>query len=239
MIICEIVQYVRFLSDKEQRSNAFTPEQINLALKSVNNEIFNIWLTKFNREAIIPEPLRKFLVTVDAGTITSGVYTIPSDFRAMVSGTANVLIGGKIKTMDILPESEVAILRTYPGRKASEKPFGALHNGTFKIYPTNAGSLGWTYLKSPATPVYDYYIDVDLNEVCISPGVSHELASGEAGSVGQTTGTVVSGTVEIEWDERIHDEFVARMLEKLGVNAREQDLVQFSQMRKQEQIQTK
>lgn len=240
MTICQLIQYVRFLSDKEQRANAFTPEQLNLTLRAVNKEVFNFWLTRFQSENVVPEPLRKFLVTVSNGTVTSGVYTIPSNFRAIVSTEATVTIGGVLKKLELVSENESSALRVYPGRNAYERPFCSIHNGEILIYPTNAANLTWTYLKMPTTPVYDYYIDANYNEVCLASGATHLLTSGEVGSSGQTAGATVTGTtVELEWDDRIHEEFVNRMLEKLGVNLREPQVVQFSEMRKQEQFQTK
>lgn len=238
MTTCEIVKYIRFLSNKHQVGDAFTPEDINLAFKNVNDEVFNLWLTKFAAGQPIPEPLMTFITNVSAGTISGGTYTLPAALRRMV-GNMSCIIDGNVVPLDLVDEGTFNYLKSFPGRNLSRAPVAVLRGGVVNVIPTNAGSINITYIRYPLVPVYDYYVDEYANEVCLEPGDSHTLGSGEYGSAGQTSGTTVSSTaVDIEWHERIHEHFVSRMLGKLGINILEPGLVQFSETGKAQQIQT-
>ena len=103
------------------------------------------------------------------------------------------------------------------------------------IYPNNITSAEFTYLRKPLTPVYDYYIDANANEVYLLTGTSHTLTTDETGSAGQTSGTVTSLTVELDWDELFHVVFCNEVLSRVGINLKDGMVEQYINQAKQEQ----
>jgi hypothetical protein len=134
-----------------------------------------------------------------------------------------------------MPASEARILRAHGFRSLGHQPVGVIEGSTITVYPTNATELQLSYIRIPVTPIYDYYMDQYGTEVCMAASTTHALGTGEIGSLGQTSGTVSSLTVELEWDDYVHPQIAIRILEKLGVSLRESDIIQYSQLLKNDQ----
>ena len=235
MTVCEIVKYVRFLVNKHQKGNVFTPEDINLSFNDTNLQVYNDERAKFQPGLPIPEPIRRFKTSVISTTLTGGVYSIPSAYGELISAAFSVEVGGVKKYGRFVDESTSKRLISTPSARLRENPIGVLKSGSIVIYPTDADRLTFEYLRLPDTPVYDYYIDEFLNEICLAPGATHTLAGTEVGSAGQVQPTVVTSlTVELDWDKEIHPRVIAHMLERMGLPLREADVVQYANIKKQE-----
>ena len=234
MTVCEILRYIRYMANKPQKGNALSPQEYNLSLQDANVFVFNDELSKFNTGDVIPEVLRRFLTPITAGTITAGVYTLPSDFAEIATVAFTVSVGGAVKLGRFVSDSAASRMRTSTVYKLQENPIAVMRSGTVQVYPTNAADFQFQYLREPLQPVYDYYMDANLNEVCLAYGQSYTLGAGETGSDGTTSGGVTSNTIELDWDNEIHPRIVSYIARDLGLNIREGDLVQFANMKKEE-----
>jgi len=235
MTLCEMISLVRFISNKSQRGNAYTPADFNLSLKDVNLKLLSEYLKGWSPGMPIPSEILKFVTHVPAGTLVTGVYTLPADFRILTDRTLACQISSKTRQVDLMPASEARILRAHGFRSLGHQPVGVIEGSTITVYPTNATELQLSYIRIPVTPIYDYYMDQYGTEVCMAASTTHALGTGEIGSLGQTSGTVSSLTVELEWDDYVHPQIAIRILEKLGVSLRESDIIQYSQLLKNDQ----
>jgi len=233
MTVCELLKYVRFIANKSQKGNAYTPSDYNYSLQNNNIQIFNDELAKFTPGAPIPELLRTFHTEITSGTLATGVYTLPADFAELATLSFTCTVGGVKKFGEFVSDTEAKKRRMYTQYKLAENPIAVMRSGTIQVYPTNAAGFGFEYLKQPATPVYDYYIDSNLNEVCLAVGQAYTIndppTTGEVASDGSTSGIYASKTVEIEWDEEAHPRFAALILRDLGINVREGEIVQIAE----------
>lgn len=106
-------------------------------------------------------------------------------------------------------------------------PIANYQAGFIRFAPINLQRAQYIYIRYPNTPVYDYYISADEEEVFLPAGTSHLLAVGETGSQGQVTGTTVNSlTVEPEWNETGKLEIASMILERMGVNMRDMAVIQ-------------
>jgi len=232
----EILDLVRFYGNKSQKGNAYTPEDFNLSLKDFNMQIYNDELSKFQVGAIIPSQLLRFKTSIVSGSLTTGSYTLPGDYQELITNSFTALIGGVSKYGEFVDDTIAKRMTHDAGYKLRENPIAKLKDGSFKVYPTDATAFSFEYLRVPVTPIYDYYIDANLNEVFMPVGTSHTLLINEVSSGGDdTVGAIIASlTVELDWDTIIHPRFVADLLLPMGVNLREADIVTASQLKKQE-----
>jgi len=94
------------------------------------------------------------------------------------------------------------------------------------------------YIKYPATPIYDYYRDVNGNYVYLEEGATHVWATGEKDSTG---GTHTAGdddwsslTIELEWKDQDRLKIASRILRIMGVKLSEAEVFQYAQQLKTE-----
>jgi hypothetical protein len=142
----------------------------------------------------------------------------------------------KTKSIDILTDQELDDRRTNSlSLPLDEYPAAIINNNLINIYPNDITSAEFTYLRKSLTPIYDYYIDANANEIYLQPGTSHTLEGGEIGSAGQTSGGVDSNTVELDWDELFHVAFCNEVLSRVGINLKDGMVEQYINQAKQEQ----
>lgn len=111
-------------------------------------------------------------------------------------------------------------------------PYCLFKAKTIQFMPKNIGMVNFSYWRSPKTPYYDYYKDANDNVVFMPTGTSHTLTAGEVGSQGQTSGTVFSTTVELEWPVDNHPFFTNLMLSYVSDNLRSEFLKQSAERSK-------
>lgn len=103
----------------------------------------------------------------------------------------------------------------------------------------DVGSVETYYLKYPATPIFDYYVDANDVVQPLAAAATHTLTSGETGSAGQTSGTTVtSTTVELEWPVEFHWKYINLLLKRLGLTNDDQLKLQ-STMIEEQKIESK
>ena len=136
---------------------------------------------------------------------------------------------GAYRRIDIVTDTDIANRRSnLLAKPLKEFPAAVINGSTINVYPQDITSAEFTYLKQPNTPVYDYYIDVYKNLVYLPSGATHTLLSGETGSAGQTSGVVTSLTVELEWNELYHITFAGEVLQRVGINLKDEQLMQYA-----------
>lgn len=205
--ISDIHSFITFLTGKGQ-TGYHSPEEIDEAVHESSLNIFNQLVDQFEKTNAISDDLSPFMIGPFAITLNgSGQVTKPADYKhwiALTEGTAGYPI-------DVVDHGMLAGRRNDPlCPPATGYAICAFYNTLIQFYPTTISNVKITYFKTPVKPEWAYTI------------VSDRFVYNDTDSV------------DIEWKENRHPELRAKSLEYLGINLREADLVQFSQMKKQE-----
>jgi hypothetical protein len=193
----------------------------------------HILILNNNVNNIVPDPTTKTVTFTD---YNSAIYNfdVLGNYGYWLS--LITILNGNTKSIDILTDQELDDRRTNTlSVPLDEYPAAIINNNLINIYPNNITSAEFTYLRKPLTPVYDYYIDANANEVYLAAGTFHTLTTDETGSAGQTSGTVTSLTVELDWDELFHVVFCNEVLSRVGINLKDGMVEQYINQAKQEQ----
>lgn len=235
-----VLKYVNYICSKENSGSTLKPDQYNTVILASNVNMFNKQVTEaqlmsiqakmpFNETLFNMAALREFQVLENI-TFTTGNFDVTALSNSFAYwGSMITLYKGAHKKIEILTVKEYAERRTNMIYKQLSDYPGALFNGNvIKVLPSDIATAEFVYMKNPVKPVYDYYIDADLNYIYLDAGTTHLLADGETGSAGQTTGTtVVSLTVEPEWNDLYFVEFCNEVLQKVSINLTSEQLRQY------------
>jgi hypothetical protein len=248
MTLNEIYQYLNSLINTESLGGDLNLKEFNYLIKDENINLFKEEVehlyTVQRANALSPEVvysskmLRKFInettITPTVGVVNlSSQLTSYAYFLALRTAAA---YNGQIRNIPLVTHETFNIMASNLLSKPLKKnPVCVIDQDSLRIRPTNITSVIINYLRFPATPVFDYYISTTDEVVYLAAAATHALVSGETGSAGQTTGTVTSLTVELEYSVDFHSAFLNRLLERLGLPQRDQFIMQESVMKKQEQ----
>jgi hypothetical protein len=244
MNLGQIFKLVDFIANKDQTGDTITPDQFSDAILPAVNIMF------FKKKYGLPEDyqpgqpiprqaweltqkmsddLRKFKEVNPALIINSnGVASIPADYvhRSLITKTYIPYTGAnpKTTTVEVLTDSEAGERRgnsiTGPTIK---NPFCVFQKNYIQFYPSNLQSVEFTYLRLPKTPFFDYTIAND-QYIFLPAGQFHNGTVLPAGTP--------SRTVELEWPEETHIDFVMRIMSFVGINLREDQLINFAEQAK-------
>ena len=233
MTINEIYKLVQIFANKEQRG-FITPSDFNLLAKQAELELYNKRLSIVKQkapmgksqgvyqESLTPELARQdiagFLVVQVIATLTDGSTSMPSDHIEAIYSSSNsdsFDIDFNIP-VEIVEEKDIsAILRSSLAKPSLMYPVALLSmsgNNTsndsrkgITIFPSNVKNLRVYHYIYDRTPRWNYTT------------VAGKPVYNENGSTGFTI------------SERVHGELVIKILEYLGVNIREAEVVQYAQ----------
>lgn len=240
MNLGQIFKLVDYLANKDQTGDTITPDQFSDVILPAINIMF------FKKKYGLPEDyqpgqplprqawqitkkisddLRNFKVPQPAWLVDSnGRANIPSDYvhSSVISKTYIPYQGANPQTTEVeeLTDSQAAArLSNSIVGPSIKNPFCVFFKTYIQFYPTNLQSVNFVYLRLPKTPFFDYII-VNDEYVFLPAGRFHN------GSV-LPPGTP-SRTVELEWPEETHIDFTNRILEYVGINLREGDLLNYA-----------
>lgn len=240
MTTAQILKYVNYICVKENSGGTLTPDQYNIILLASNIDLFNKLVGQaellsiqskipFSEALFSMAHLREFHV-LESITFTAGSFALSGLANTFAYwGSLVSLYRGAYRRIELLTDKELADRRTnMVTKQLKDFPGAQVLGDTIKVYPTDIATAEFTYMKVPTTPVYDYYIDANANQVYLTQGQSHTLITGEIGSAGQGSGqTVTSLTVELQWNNLYHVEFCNEVLRKVGINLKDVQLQQY------------
>lgn len=231
MTLFEIYDLVRFICNKDFDGNIITPDRFNNIIKVVNIELFrNKYGVPEQYQPGRPVPnehvdvtlkniddLKPFRMSIVNAPVTSGVLSYPNDyahrdeivynFTKTINGVATVLPRG----VEMLRESQLSERRgNYTKRPTLQNPCGVLRLNGIHIYPTTITLVDFYYFRFPVDPVFAYtqgdgYITYDAG-----------------------------GSTELEWPKDEHLTITNLLLKYIGINLREQDLLNYAELKKRE-----
>lgn len=207
-------KFVDFISNKVQVGNAVTVTQFNDLTHRAQFELMEKDFQTFLKTGQLSDFLQFFFKSIVAAVPSNGIYSIPSDFEHLIAlRKYHVSIFGVGRMINVDEINATA----WGFAQASQLMVPTLRfpkyndlGKTFRFLPKNIGSIELDYIRTPTPPVWGF--------------------------------TVVSGrpvynpltSVDLEWDEFSLNNVAAMYLSLLGVNLKDMELAQFSQMYKQE-----
>lgn len=240
MTLDQILKYVNYICVKENTGSTLKPDQFNTILTASNINMFNKDVEAaqmlalqskipFSQALFSLATLRQFH-TKETITFTNGSFdltTLTASFAYW--GSLVALYNGSYREIEILTDKDLADRRSnLLAKQLKDYPACVMLGNNINVYPTDITSADFIFMKNPTTPVYDYYIDANLNIVYLTQSSTHLLTSGETGSAGQTSGTTVtSNTIELEWDTLHHVDFCNEILQKIGINLKDIQIQQY------------
>ena len=239
MTLNDILKYVNYICVKENSGSTLKPDQYNNILSASNINMFNRKVQEaqvisnqaqrpFNQALYEHVALREFHTSQNI-TWTLGQFNLTTLTDAYAYFLSMVCFyKGTFRRIDILTDNELTERRTnLAGKRLEEYPACVILGNTMKIYPSEIYAGEFTFMKIPTTPVFDYYYDQYQNLVYLTQGSSHYLTSGETGSIGQTGSLVISATKELAWNQLWHVEFCNEILQKVGINLKDEQIRQY------------
>lgn len=215
MNIEDVHKWINFVADKSI-DNYFTSDEIDRALDRGQMAYFNLQYSYFVMAQKLNDSLSPFKEKYDFLTSDSagGLLTMPDGYMYLTGGYTVVVINGNArnKSLKIIAEDEIGYRLDSKLRPVSvSKPVAALSGkGKIQLYPKTpmAGTL--FYLRRPAVPKFAY---TQVGRVITYDDVN---------------------SVQLEWGESEIGEIMIRALEYLGVNAQDQTVTQFADIKSKE-----
>lgn len=231
MTLGEIYNLIEFITNKDFDGNIITPERFNQLIKVVNIDLFR---QKYgipeeyqpgrpvpNEYADITlkntDDLKAFKERLAARAVTNGIMLYPEDYAHRdtivynYSKTINKVATTLPKPVEILRESEFAAREgNYTKGPTLANPIGVMRSDGIHIRPITITACDLNYYRFPVDPEFAYtqgdgYITYDA-----------------------------ANSTETEFPADEHLTLARMMLSYIGVNLRESDLVQYSELKLKE-----
>lgn len=229
MTLFEQYNFLNFIGNKDYGGNILKPEQFKALAPIVNIELFKekmglpeeyqpgqpISRQSFDLNKILNAETR-FLREYEASqAVGSGTISYPSDFfivdeiRYVYQRTIDGVTISIPKPAQELTEREYSDRAgNFTKKPTTENPVYVLRSGGIYIYPVTIVQVQFSYLRYPIDPVFDYV---------------------------QETGYITEGSspTEYEWGRHLHPLLSMKILSHLGINLRENQMLQYAEMYKE------
>jgi hypothetical protein len=230
---------------KDAFGNVVTPESFNLALDYSNVEKLNDFLEVLEQDQELVDDIRPFVVTLGDSS-SSPVYlddygycNMPDDYVRYVHSSrmdfTNTDSGSNevYRHIEMLTPKEFSYrLSTSLYSPTTSRPIITVQNDKFLVRPRGIDAISLTYVRMPITPVYDYDIDdTTFLPVFLPTGELHGSIPNTTVRPGFTAGDP-SLSVELEWPEDVHDDFINLMYKYFTINLKDYNSLQTIEIEK-------
>ena len=269
MKLNDLLQLVNFIVGKFPTGNSMRPSDINQIIPNVQDTLYGEELDKLLAISMgRPEVLNRLISTsilnpfkkINDGLVpVDGIIALPNDYVRYLS--AATVIGGGIRTIDIVGVEDFNRMRGDVFTRADINPFAKISNEPISptdnvysifIIPKDITALSFDYLRKPSVPYYDWcqdaenpnklvylpaggFIKVDTTTIEIFNVYDHANVLVYSNVIQKGTSLVyISLTKELEWEDYIHYKFVSRILSRVGINLAEDKVVQYAELQQKE-----
>lgn len=256
-----IFDLVNYVIDKEQIGNAISATEFNTLLPSVQWELVNTELDKITKDELTPiagelitgSLLNPFKTTIPL-TVINGIAQVPKDYVRFVSFTQIGVDTGNnamVSTLrEITPVASFARFQNNIYARLDIHPIVKILGYTFTFIPNDIPLVGLDYIRTPATPFYDYCQDAITGNAIYMPVGSYINAIDNVNYLYDVNSILLasdvvkdnmnalpwnSQTVELEWEQRAYEELVLRLLSRAGVNLSAEGITQYAEAKLKEQ----
>jgi len=257
MLISELFELVNYISNKHQSGEALRINRFNQLVDVLNKDFFKRKVEELEvyRRRGNPPPqqayynsklLREFvrIEVVAVGADKEIDLTVGADLDydfAYLIGMIGV-VGGRQRNIELVTDEEYGDRWEDSIVNDDTIPYATIADNRVHIsWHANINPVEFTYYRFPVTPVCDYYLDVNGVMQFLTAAQVHVWATGEIQSNGvvRTIGdpNYTSLTVELEYNEDLHMEFLWNVLSVCGIKIEQPQIAQYSEMMKAEEKQ--
>lgn len=227
MDLKQILDTLNYICNKEQSGTTLTDLQYNQLLPICSVELFEQEYKKFEETQTITEALMPFKVWLGQnGTLplqvdSHGYATIPSDYAhyssllfRQVLNNADCTQSIKYRKIDVLTDQQWdARLGDSVKMPTMKFPVCNFQNAFIRFAPANLQFVDFVYLKNPSTPYYATTQDTLTDESVYD----------------------AANSVQLEWDGAGQLQIMSLILEKIGINLKEQGITQYAELKRAEE----
>jgi len=235
----EMYDLINFITNKDFSGNIVTPDRFNALIKVVNLDLFRNKYglpEEYQPGRPIPkeyveitlknmDDMKAFKVYLPNVTLANGVLLYPADYAHRDEVIYNFTINiDKVATVlprgvEILRESQLSTrMGNFTKRPNTRMPVGVVRQDGIHIFP---------YKYSKYTPDFITTVDFSYYRWPINPEFSYTLGDGYITYE-------PTKSIEPEWPEDEHITLVRMILEYLGVNLREEEVVNYAETKLRE-----
>lgn len=241
MNLGEFVKNLFYIANKDQSGSRLTPEDLNgglfelcdtkimnelLGIKSPITQITSQVLVEINQA--VTDKAKRFKVIMGSGVsvplqVQNGIAQIPTDY--LYPSSLSYSDGSKIRTIEVLNdasfESRISNPLIFPRVKY---PIANFQNAFIRVIPLFINRINFIYYRKPITAYFDYYISETIGIQYLLPNTTHTLLADEVAPNHPTVpplGTFTSLSVELDFNEDMHPNYLNKMLELVMTNLRD------------------
>lgn len=226
MTINEIYESVQTIANKKL-SGAISPQEFNQLAAVVSNDLFKLKsgnpedyqlgvpITKqgWQLTYTISDSLKHLVVERDIAKDANNLFPYPTGYAVFSSlkvayitdDCDSELIWTRV---EVVTDGELSVrLESQLIPPTPKRPIGAYYAGGFRIYPEVYTNARLTYLRYPTPPNWNFNVTND--QAIFNP----------------------VGSVNFDFPETLHSDIIIRICRYIGINLRENDLVEYSLQR--------
>lgn len=216
--------YFEFVKNKLEEQFTLTPEG-----QAIPKSVYS---SKLIPSLIYREDL------IGTNTSNDGMWVKPAVASMMYFISINGNSGKYYKNIELISDGDLQLRRSdMLSNDISENPVCVQRTDRIYVYPSYpvpaTYPLNLFYIKVPATPFLDYYIDANYKTQFIDAGASQVISGGAQYRDGTLSGTKTSQTVELEIPESMHPAFQDYLVQKLSLIIGDQYINQVSMAKQQ------
>lgn len=223
MTLDKVHALLNFLINKFQ-GGWYSPEELDLVIDRGQMALFNSYYLEYSTSQRLNDALGPFKRSVTFTNIDtpSGLYTVPSNYMHLLSIHTVIMISGVVpvqnRPVPILNEDEKVFRDNSQIIPVSvTDPYAVIvQNRNIQFYPSSPTAGVLYYLSRPAAPVFSYTI------------ISGRVVVYDSGA-----------STQLEWADNDVVAIIVKALNFLGINLGEQDVLQWSEMKDQQNLMSK
>lgn len=217
---------------KDRRGGVYSELEHQRQLQRMNISYLETLLPFYEKDQDITDRIAKFKKVVNGLTLSSGSYTVPSDYVRHCN-LGYRYDGSNYTAVDVLTDNQwFSRLGSSVSTPSTRFPIATYREGNIDFEPiTLTGNyLRYTYIRYPVEPYFDgYYDSVTGVFTYMGVGTSKVLGATEYGINGELpTQTLNSRTIELEWDDDDKWIIADMILRDLGIVLNEPLITQYN-----------
>jgi hypothetical protein len=216
MDLNDVYTLLNFYINKSQ-GGWYSPEELTMIVDRAQRTLFNTYYTKYQTSQRLDDALAPFKLLLSFSNAL-GVISVPGDYYDMLSITTTVTDADDITTMrpvEVVTDDELAyrtLSQIDPPSLFSPVAVRITNHG-WQLYPKVQHFGNIIYLKQPRSPVFAYSL-VSGRVIVYDPLLSTQL----------------------EWNDKDILSIILIALNGLGINLSEADILQWSEMKTQQNL---
>lgn len=228
MTLDKAYELLNFYVNKYQGAY-FSPGELDLVVDRAQRTLFNSYYVKYASSQRLDDALAVFKAILQFSNVTTpgGALSIPADYLNLLAIHTIVQDANGItrnRPVQLVTEDELVYrLNSQIVPASTYDPVAILQGGTaieegtaiLQLYPKEPTAGLMTYLRQPVAPFFSYSV-ISGRVIVYNPSTS----------------------IQLEWSDKDIVSILLLALNMLGINISEQDIIQYSEVKNQQNLNT-